>query len=137
MHKLIPLIVCAGIAACSSQPHQDSPVAPAAATQRSAPAGEPAEAAATLAAQEAAPAIAPVAKESEEKFRVPAGYKAKSKGGETVYCRSQTPVGTRFPTEYCFTQAQLERMEKSKQTMQEDHSMRTRMCTTGAACGGT
>ena len=54
-----------------------------------------------------------------------------------MYCRSQTPIGTRFPTEYCYTQAQLERVLKSKQGMQDDVAMRQRMCTTGSACGGT
>jgi hypothetical protein len=73
----------------------------------------------------------------EAEFRTPAGYKKKKKGDQTMYCRSQTPIGTRFPTEYCYTQAQLERVLKSKQGMQDDVAMRQRMCTTGSACGGT
>lgn len=73
----------------------------------------------------------------EAEFRTPAGYKKKKKGDKTMYCRSQTPTGTRFPTEYCYTQAQLERVLKSKQGMQDDVAMRQRMCTTGSACGGS
>lgn len=73
----------------------------------------------------------------EAEFKTPAGYKKKKKGDQTMYCRSQTPIGTRFPTEYCYTQAQLERVLKSKQGMQDDVAMRQRMCTTGSACGGT
>ena len=71
----------------------------------------------------------------EEEFKTPSGYKKKKRGDTTVYCRYETPIGTRFPTEYCFTRAQLERVEKSKQGMQDDVAMRQRMCTTQSACG--
>jgi len=86
------------------------------------------EASAQIAAQEAA---------EKTEFKTPAGYKKKKKkSGEIFYCRSETPIGSRFPQEYCFTQAQLQRMEKSKRGMQDDVAMRQRMCTTGSACGG-
>jgi invasion protein IalB len=71
----------------------------------------------------------------EQEFRTPSGYKKKKRGDTTVYCRYETPIGTRFPTEYCFTRNQLERVEKSKQGMQDDVAMRQRMCTTQKACG--
>ena len=41
-------------------------------------------------------------------MRVPKGYKAKVIDGETLYRRSSTPLGTRFPTEVCMTVAQYE-----------------------------
>ena len=71
----------------------------------------------------------------EEEFKTPSGYKKKKRGDTTVYCRYETPIGTRFQNEYCFTRAQLERVEKSKQGMQDDVAMRQRMCTTQTACG--
>ena len=71
----------------------------------------------------------------EAKFRTPPGYKKKKRGDKIMYCRSETPIGTRFAQEYCFTQNQLERIEKSKQGMQDDLAMRQRMCTTQTACG--
>ncbi len=71
----------------------------------------------------------------EAKFRTPPGYKKKKRGDKIMYCRSETPIGTRFAQEYCFTQNQLERIEKSKQGMQDDVAMRQRMCTTQTACG--
>jgi hypothetical protein len=40
--------------------------------------------------------------------RVPTGYKARVRDGETLYCRKSTPLGTRFPTEVCMTVAQYE-----------------------------
>jgi hypothetical protein len=54
----------------------------------------------------------------------------------TVYCRDIVHVGSRFPTEHCFTQADIERIEKRSKTMQEDFAQRTRMCTTQSACSG-
>lgn len=71
----------------------------------------------------------------EQEFRTPSGYKKKKRGDTTVYCRYETPIGTRFQNEYCFTRAQLERVEKSQQGMQDDVAMRQRMCTTQKACG--
>jgi hypothetical protein len=71
----------------------------------------------------------------EQEFRTPSGYKKKKRGDTTMYCRYETPIGTRFPTEYCFTRSQLERIQKSKQGMQDDVAMRQRMCTTQSACG--
>jgi hypothetical protein len=73
----------------------------------------------------------------EAEFRTPAGYKKKKKGDQTMYCKSHTPIGTRFPTEYCYTQNQLERIQKSQRGMQDDVAMRQRACTTGSACGGS
>jgi hypothetical protein len=134
MQKLMPLIVCAGIAACSSQPRQDSPAAAPVAAAQPAPAPE-SQPAATVAAREEESAAATAGATKDEKFRAPAGYKVKSKGGGTVYCKSETPVGTRFATEYCFTEAQLERIEKNKRSIQEDHAQRTRTCA-GASCSG-
>jgi invasion protein IalB len=91
---------------------------------------------ATTIGEEATKLVEEHAAEQAE-FRTPAGYKKKKKGDQTMYCKSQTPIGTRFPTEYCYTQNQLERIEKSKQGMQDDVAMRQRACTTGSACGGS
>ena len=105
------------------QPLAEPPAAPSA----------PVPAASAVAAPAAA---APVAARVAEEFRPPSGYKKKTRDGRQVYCRNETPVGTRFPTEYCFTQEDLERIEKNKRSMQLDHATRTKMCTTGSACSG-
>jgi len=127
--RILPLLVIlAAVPAMAAEPAPEAPAEPASAA---APAATEAAPAAAAAPAEAAAAAAPA-----EEFRIPAGYKKKKRDGETVYCRSQTPVGTRFPTEYCFTKNDLERIEKSKQSMQRDMQLRTKMCTTGSACSG-
>ncbi|MGL6222714.1 MAG: hypothetical protein ACRC6L_03930 [Steroidobacteraceae bacterium] len=52
--------------------------------------------------------------------KVPAGYKARTIDGETVYCRKSTPMGTRFPTEVCMTQAQYLENERNRQSMRNE-----------------
>jgi len=68
-------------------------------------------------------------------FKAPAGYKKKTKRGSTFYCRTETPVGTRFPTEYCFTEDQLRRMEAANQHMRDDVAHRQQTCA-GSSCMG-
>ena len=137
MRSFLSLLVLAALTATAAEPGPAPVSAAPAPTAASGPAaaGE---------AQPAAAATAPVdgmaapqaVSGAAEPFRPPSGYRKKTRGGETVYCRKETPVGTRFPTEYCFTQADLERIEKNQKSIQQDHSLRTKMCTTGAACGG-
>jgi hypothetical protein len=124
------LIVAAALAGCASEPARQAPEslkAPAAAAPVS-------PAAKTTAAQPVAKsdAAAPASKE----FQPPAGYQKKTKGTTTVYCRSDTPVGTRFPTEYCYTQSDLERMEASRSNIRQEVDRARRTCT-GGGCGGT
>ena len=123
MRPFIVLLLAFSASAIAAEPPTDT--APPAAAENASTIGEEAS---KLVEQHAA---------EEAEFRTPAGYKKKKKGDQTMYCRSQTPIGTRFPTEYCYTQAQLERVLKSTQGMQDDVAMRQRMCTTGSACGGT
>jgi hypothetical protein len=63
-------------------------------------------------AQTAKPAAAVATKPGDGQettvARVPPGYKSRQLGGETVYCRKSTPLGSRFPTEVCMTVAQYE-----------------------------
>ncbi len=143
--RIIPLLILfAGLPAIAAETAPEVPAAPTPAAAPPAASLEtnaaPATPAATETAAAAPTATAPVAaaqtQAAVQEFKPPKGYKQKTREGRTVYCRNETPVGTRFPTEYCFTQVDLERIEKSKRSMQQDVSMRQRMCTTGAACGG-
>jgi invasion protein IalB len=81
--------------------------------------------AATAAAPSATSATAPAATTTAaapkaEAPKVPAGYKAKTIDGETVFCRKSTPMGTRFPTEVCMTQAQYLENERNRQSMRNE-----------------
>ena len=93
-----------------------------------------------------APAATPVAEKATEpaattaaagdEYNPPPGYKTKTRKGETVYCRSRAPLGTRIKSEECFTEAQIKEVERAMATSTEDIQQRGRMCTTGFMCTG-
>jgi hypothetical protein len=93
--------------------------------------------AAVSAAESAAPAAAAdAAAAASRDFTAPAGYRKKTFGDKTRYCRSDTPVGTRFAKEYCYSQADLERMEANKRTLQQEVERNRRTCAGGGCAGG-
>jgi hypothetical protein len=121
------MILSTALIGCASGPEtkvSDSPASVAAVA--------PEEAAATTAraAEKAAPGTA-----ADTEFVPPAGYQRKKRGATTVYCRSDTPVGTRFAKEYCYTQADLERLEANRTNVRQDVDRARRTCT-GGGCGG-
>ena len=67
-----------------------------------------------------------------DKFRVPAGYRKRDNDGLTVYCRKETILGSRFPQEFCFSQAQLEDLEANS-AAQRREMQRGQIC--GAKTG--
>lgn len=69
-----------------------------------APAAKPAAAAPAPAA---VPASAAAADEAAKPFKPPAGYKARTVKGETMYCRKEAAIGSRFKETVCLTEAQL------------------------------
>jgi hypothetical protein len=118
--RMIPILIAvAMLAGCASD--AATKLAPAASATVSAPAN--------------APAGAIAAKGGSGEFVPPAGYKARRRGDATVYCKVETPVGTRFGTEYCYTQSDLERMEASRVNIRSEVE-RTRRTCTGGGCGG-
>ena len=76
------------------------------------------------------------AESSTEEFRAPAGFKTRKRGETTVYCNSETPTGSRFPVERCYTRTQLAEVERRRRAVQEDVARSQRACSTGTACGG-
>jgi hypothetical protein len=117
------LVGCAsGPAKQASQPSSTAAVVPVESV------AEKASKDSTVKVEPATPAVA--------EYLPPPGYQKKTKGSTTVYCRSDTPVGTRFATEYCYTQADLERMDASRANMRREVDRTRRICT-GGGCGGT
>jgi len=104
-------------------------VEPAAAA---APVAAPAPAAAAEKAAE--PVVATAA--AGNKYNPPPGFKTKTRKGETVYCRSRAPLGTRIKSEECFTEAEIKEVERAMSTSTDDIQQRGRMCTTGMMCTG-
>jgi hypothetical protein len=135
MRKLFPLIiVAAAVTACASEPSRDAAQVspPAVPAPVSAPARVSAAEPTGMPASDAAPAAASA---TTEGYVAPAGYQKKTRGTKTVYCKSDTPVGTRFAKEYCYTQADLERMEASRTNTRQEIDRARRTCT-GGGCGG-
>jgi hypothetical protein len=90
----VPVALVACMSAFAEEPSATSATAPAATTTAATPKAE-----------------AP---------KVPPGYKAKTIDGETLFCRKSTPMGTRFPTEVCMTQAQYLENERNRQSMRNE-----------------
>lgn len=128
MRTLYLLILAAAVTACASEAPQKA----ATATPPAAPVKVAAQAPAAAPASAANPAAAPAANGG---FIAPAGYQKKTRGSATVYCKSDTPVGTRFPKEYCYTQGELEQMDASRGNIKQEVERARRTCT-GGGCGG-
>ena len=123
------LIASISLVGCASGPATQGAASPTAAAVAAPVPASPAPAA--LAATERANPEAVASKD----FVAPAGYQRRERGTTTVYCRSDTPVGTRFAKEYCYTQADLERMEASRSNIRQEVDRARRTCT-GGGCGG-
>ena len=64
------------------------------------------------------------------------GFRTRTRKGETVFCRSETPTGSRMSVENCYTATQLDQMETAAASM-KDTINKTRTPCTGQACNGT
>lgn len=53
------------------------------------------------------PAPRAAAKEKDEEFKPPRGFKTKKRGDLVLYCQSDATIGTRFKTEKCYDEEQL------------------------------
>jgi hypothetical protein len=105
-----PEQVVAKPATAAAEVPTPAPETPASPVAPSARAAQPADASATKPGDGQEPAVAPV----------PAGYKAKEIGGERVYCRKSTPLGSRFPTEVCMTVAQYEESVRQRDGLRQE-----------------
>ena len=94
----------------------------------------PAQAAPAAAGKVAEPAAMTAA--TGEKYSPPPGFKTKTRKGQTVYCRSRAPLGTRIKSEECFTEAEIKEVERAMATSTDDIQQRGRMCTSGFMCTG-
>jgi hypothetical protein len=74
-------------------------------------------------ASDSAAAQANVAlRDAEPEYKPPNGYrKAKTKkNGEATYCKKEQVIGTRFAKTYCYTQLQLEQLERQNAEVRRD-----------------
>jgi hypothetical protein len=87
------------------------------------------------AAQE--PAAADVASASVEgaKFNLPPGFKPKKRGKYILYCKTDTPIGSRFKSETCFDDAQMRDYLVWLQENKRDIDRIRATCANLCACG--
>jgi hypothetical protein len=110
--RILTCGILALLTACASAPTEQAAQAPTAApvaTVAAAPAAHTASAAVQAAADTDGPAVA----------KAKAGYTLSKQNGEVVYCRRETPTGSRRPVQTCYTPAQLEAIEQSTRETQD------------------
>ena len=86
-----------------------APAAPATTQHPQSPPATPQSATAAASATAPVDAAAALAAARDKRLRN-LGYKPEKRRGETLYCRSEALVGTRFPTKVCATAEQLDQM---------------------------
>lgn len=70
----------------------------------------------------------------KKEFKPPNGFQTKTRSGETLYCKKDSAIGTRFSTEKCYNEAQLrEHMEILEHEMRNLEQMRT-YCSDPSRC---
>jgi len=105
------------------------------ASQPSAPT-VPATAAVAAAAKPAAPAAVDATGNAVAKAKVPSGFTAKTRNGETVYCKKVARIGSNFATETCMTAAEAEELARRADLDRDQFRKNQTVCGTGG-CGGT
>lgn len=70
----------------------------------------------------------------DKPFKIPPGYRTKTRGDKTVYCRKDTISGSRFGTEKCYTEEQLEQKAAEEEAARQEIERTMRVCSNEAAC---
>ena len=107
----------------ASGPAAEAPATPAApatvAVPSAAPAADPAPSAPAVADVSSTTVLRPAVPPPSE-FKPPGGYQKVTKGLETVYCKSYTPIGSRMPEKVCYSEAQLRAIIKRNEANQQE-----------------
>lgn len=74
------------------------------------------------------------AKDMDKAYKPPPGYKTRTRGDKTVYCRKSAEIGSRFEVEKCFSEDQLKIELERIEVMKEEFERSRRVCATGKAC---
>jgi hypothetical protein len=131
MHpKTLVKLACLIVALSALTARADNPNPPA-------NAAAPATATSTATSPTPAAAVsAPAAAQAEPAFKAPAGYKTKMKNGIKKYCRTEVTLGSRFPTETCFTEDELKLYLAQTAEQRQEMTQRQGICP-GGPCAGS
>ncbi len=75
--------------------------------------------------------------EKDKSFRIPPGYRTKTRGDKTVYCRKAAELGSRFKVEKCFSKEQLKLELERIELQKEEFERNRRKCATASVCAST
>jgi hypothetical protein len=138
---ILPLLAASALAACAGTPapKQEATVATAGVPARGA-SGPAQDAAGVQADPSPAGGVAAgtgsmqVHADEPTVAKARPGYRARTRNGETVYCRVETPTGSRMPIENCYTGAQLDSIAADTEAV-KDSINHTRARCVGPSCG--
>lgn len=71
----------------------------------------------------------------EKPFKIPPGFRTKSRGEKTIYCRSDTVSGSRFAKVQCYTEEQLKQKAAENEAARQEMERSLRVCSADPACG--
>jgi hypothetical protein len=74
--------------------------------------------------------------DTAEKITLPPGFKPMKRGKFTLYCRKETVMGTRFPTQKCYDEDGIRQLVLSLREEREKIDQMRRICGSSDACGG-
>ena len=111
------------IATAAAAPASGSPMA-----------DETPDTAATQPAAAAAEAVA-AAMEFRIEERLPPGFKVRKRGKFTLYCKTVTPLGTRFKSETCYDEPNMRAYLLALQENKSDVDRIRSICSNPCACG--
>ena len=70
----------------------------------------------------------------QKEFKPPPGYKTRTRGDQTYYCRKTVEIGSRFPVESCYTQEQLEQLLVENDRQRREIEQHRSICSNPAVC---
>ena len=91
--------------------------------------------AADAARQPAAAATAADEKQIPIEERLPPGFKVRKRGKFTLYCKTDTPLGTRFKSETCYDENNMRAYLLALQENKSDVDRIRNICSNPCACG--
>jgi hypothetical protein len=126
--RIMIVSVVAVLAGCAAAPQSTINSPSQAAEQKSA------TSLATGAAAHSSETSAEATNAKADSFRVSAEYRMRQIKGETVYCRKTVVLGSRFEKQICMSLEELKAHEQRSQSMRDNMSEKTRLCTGAAGC---
>ena len=113
------LVLLTACASAPTEPAAKAPTASPAATVAAAPAAPHASAAGATATVPVAASVAAADAEQPAVAKAKPGYTLTKQNGAVVYCRRETPTGSRRPVQTCYTPDQLEAIEQATREAQD------------------